>query len=67
VARDAGGSFLDASAVYPERRGLKDAEIAEALACRDLIREFRLATECANFVKSLSGPGNKQSGNVSRP
>jgi hypothetical protein len=62
VARDAGGSFLDASAVYPERRGLKDAEIAEAL-----IREFRLATECANFVKSLSGPGNKQSGNVSRP
>ena len=70
VARDAGGLFLGASALV--LKGITEAEIAESLACREglalardlLIRRFRLASNCANMVKNLTGDGMGSDGQI---
>jgi ribonuclease HI len=59
VARDEGGNFLGASALVVE--GNTDAEVVEAIACReglapasDLgLQATRLASDCANAVQSV--------------
>ena len=61
VTRDVGGNFLGASALVVE--GNTDAEVVEAIACReglalasDLgLQAARLATDCANAVRSIQG------------
>ena len=64
IARDGEGTFLGASALVLE--GLSEAEVAEALACReglalsndDLgLQTVRVATDCANAARSIQGVG----------
>jgi len=55
-------------------KGITEAEIAESLACREglalasdlLIRRFRLASDCANVVKKLTGDGMASYGQIIR-
>ena len=61
IARDGEGTFLGASALVLE--GLSEAEVAEALACReglaladDLgLQTVRVAMDCANAARSIQG------------
>jgi hypothetical protein len=63
IARDGEGTFLGASALVLE--GLSEAEVAEALACRedlaltdDLgLQTMKVATDCANAARSIQGAG----------
>ena len=67
VARDEYGAFLGASAVVME--GVSDPETAEAMGVRDglaLARDLRIATDCANVVRHMSGQGMGLYGHIIR-
>ncbi|KAJ1296190.1 hypothetical protein BS78_01G280500 [Paspalum vaginatum] len=62
-AKDSDGLFLGASALV--MTGVTDAEIMEAMACREgqalaqdlALQKVRLASDCSNVIKSLGGAG----------
>ncbi|TVU21706.1 hypothetical protein EJB05_31359, partial [Eragrostis curvula] len=67
VVRDEVGNFQGASVVVIE--GISDPEMAQAMACRErvlLSRKFKLATDCANVVRSLQGHGMGPYGHIIR-
>ena len=72
VARDEYGAFLGASAVVME--GVSDPETAEAMGVRDglalardiLGQSLRIATDCANVVRHMSGQGMGLYGHIIR-
>jgi ribonuclease HI len=72
VGRDASGMFLGASAEVVE--GVSDPKTAEVLAVReglalakDLMgQRVQVATDCANVVQSLQGPGMGLYGHIVR-
>lgn len=59
IARDAVGNFLGASALVIH--GLSDAEIVEAIACREglalasdlMVQHFRLASDNVNVIRGI--------------
>jgi hypothetical protein len=63
VARDEGGIFLGASALVVERN--TDAEVVKTIACREGLalasdvglQAARLASDCANAVRSIQDEG----------
>lgn len=63
VARDGAGNFLGASTLVLE--GIIDAEMVEAIACREdlalasdlSLQNLRVASDCANAVRSILGKG----------
>ena len=62
IARDEADTFLGVSAIVME--GVLDPETAEALVYREglalasdlMVRKVRIATDCANIVKTMRGP-----------
>ena len=72
VARDEYGAFLGASAVVME--GVSDPDTVEAMAvreglalARDLLgQSLRIATDCANVVRHMSGQGMGLYGHIIR-
>ena len=72
VARDSSGVFLGASSVTVS--GLSDPETPEVLACREglalasdlLLQKVRLASDCANAVRSIKGEAFGPYGHIVR-
>ncbi|OEL30005.1 hypothetical protein BAE44_0008976, partial [Dichanthelium oligosanthes] len=72
VACDGAGNFLGALALVLE--GLVNAEAIEAIACREglalacdlVLQNVRVASDCANVIKSIRGSGMGQYGPIVR-
>ena len=72
IARDERGSFQGASVLVME--GVSSPETAEAMACREglalakdlALQKIRIATDCANVVRSIQGPGMGPYGHIIR-
>ena len=72
IARDERGSFQEASVLVIE--GVLSLETAEAMACREglalakdlALQKIRIATDCANVVRSIQGHGTGPYGHITR-
>ena len=72
IARDERGSFQGASVLVME--GVLSPETAEAMACREglalakdlALQKILIATDCANVVRSIQGPGMGTYGHITR-